>query len=1368
MADQNQNENLESQVNLQNQLNQILNSRQKILKNINRSMGEQANLATALAEATKKVSDQSQAGANSTSNLHESLKKAAESAGNFGNNAEAIKNAKKSMDEIEESTTDFNKTFTKSIEKAESFGDIFDALKERALSAIKAWGDEAVKSGKKLGILKGAAVALTGGNFLASMSSIGSSLFDTYSGIFKGIFNIARGVFGAISAGGDMLAEMASKSAGGGADPIRQAWEEVKKTISTVGPAFSKVQIAVSGMGMAGASVRDMFGRGRQGMAAAIKYTGQMATEFGHTFNKVASDFATNVDTFVLSNKALNISTDAMSKMQLIAAHRGEKLSDMLNRQNRQAVHLARKFGINAKLIGKNLDEMAKDYSTFGGLSSEAFASTAAYASKLGVSIKDLQSLTSKTDSFEGAAEAAAGLASTFGMAVDTMELMNADPAEKAEMIRQAFLATGQSFEDMSRQEKARMADLAGVSQDALAGMFDPAAEEATLDDFNNASKAAAKSAITQSEANAVLARSIDRVVESMGGSDPALGHGGILKTFLAGIAKGITTTPAFIRIIENLRDTLKMVYYAGIEVGKMLEATFPGLHDFFIALGDFYDPARWRGLLNDLVKEVGIFLNALGDPNANVDQATQDFLDNMLASFNKHFDGIGTKMSEAIVKMIDAMAAIFVSLVPRLAGYLVEFIGDVASALSGKTKKKEAGGGKRTIGGALSDALLAGIPVLTDALTTVVWAAIKGTAKVLWGNKKILAALVVPWIIGLAVALAKAYLMFRLKLWAINKIAKKEIATLGETMRGAAKDTPSPKSSKAVGKSLSSVIKSFRDIKLSDIGRAFLAGIALAAFIGGALITLAGALWVTSKILSKVPTEDLIKSFAALAATLISVKAMIKILKGIDIAEVAKAGMAMFVASLFVGISMATFAGALWVTGKIIGDLSYDEIKAAIAGLSATLVAIYALAKMTKNIKIRTLVEAGKGLLAAAIFFGITSGAFALALRAVAWAYGDLNFEKVKDILSSIGVAILSLVGLIPAGLILGLAAGFLIPAGLGLAAAAGFLAVAGGVFAEALNVMVTKFGSTDLNRVTEILEAIFSTIKVIAGLAAIGGAAAILDKLKLLKPMINGINLASEFLIHSSSKFAMALKKSLNSFQGIRIDKVEKVISAMSGALKLTAGMGALAAGFRVFMRVINELKKGVEAARDFALTSFGSVGKIVKAIEAIPVMNPERLSKTMDAIGKIMKSIQDISGVGLSVAGMGAISKIFGGPSPKELVKSANSFISASATTLALLVGALAAIAGKMKPRALQGAKAITGMLTAVATLMSGLSGPVTEVLKNDGVLNRIVAVVTKTNRAKLSNVISGMKELITHLKVKIVELVTSLFKSKAALL
>ena len=1275
---------MENQLNMARQLNAMLAEKSAHLDKQTAAMGNQANLAQTLASLFGKISKDTKDAGSGAGNLAEALKAAQKSATGSGdasaNLAEALKNATKNASKLKKTTADFWDDFKKGIEDAESLEDIFEQVKK--IKPFEGVAERIEGASVASKALSAAIAGISIGDLTASLSAGFTQITNVIGGAFSAVRNVGMGVLGALSGGMDLLAG-AAHQAGSASVEVANAWEGVAKTISRGSSEFEAVKGAVRNLGMEGATLGQMFGSGPGGMAAAIQYAGETAAALGDTLGKVANDFKQNIDSYVIANKALGIEAEAMSNMQLMAAHSGQALSDMLDETARASVHLSKSFDIDAKRIGKNLNEMTQDYATFGGMSVKELTSTAAYAAKLGIAMKDLQGITAKTDDFEGAAQAASELAGTFGMTVDTMELMNADPAEKAEMIRQSFLETGQSFEDMSRQEKARMADITGMSQEALAGAFDPANAELGMDDFSAAADAAAEGAVSQEEANLILAKSIDKVHEALGGGSAQLG--GPFSAFFDGVVKGITNSKEFIALAQNFYGMMVEVHKAGKEVGKMFVDMFPGVKDFFDGLAGFFNPDEWR---NTMSQVTDVFRTFFGNLATDPVSAVQTLMDSLMSIFDDHLSRTGSfidKFKEGAVNMIQAFGGIITGMIPWVSEKLIELIRGLADTLSGSGAAAD----PNSIGGALSKAFGDAFAALIDVLPGLVWELTKALGQVLWAHKGKVAIVMTAmgaWLAAqLMVTLLKAVAME----WAKAKI----MAWLGMK---AQEEQPKPDDvgpPASVTEKLKQGIENIAEIKNSDIDQAIINGAKIVVFVGFTIVAMAAAIATAAIILGPIPWEDIGKAFLAMGAAVLAAWALSKMAKQIKEADMIRGGLGMVAAAAFLGIAGGLFAGAIWMIDKILGGI---------------------------------------------------------------------DFLRVVEILAMIGVAALAVWGaalggaamIADGGMTLGLGA-------LGMLAGAAFLYVAGGVFALALREVVKVFDGIDLLRVIGILGTMGLTFLAIAGLG-VGGAALTLA-IPILIAAIPGLEAGADLLVAAAGTFATALARMVKIFDSMPggIDKIERAIDVMKGALSSVAGLAVLGAAFRTFMPVVRFIQEGITAAASFAETAFKDVGKVIKAVMEVPVADPERTSQIVTIVGKVIEATAAIGGLGLDMAMVGAAGEIFGDMSMDEMVNMSVRFIEAVGDTMKDMIKLLVKMAGGMDEKALKGAEAIAGMVGGVASLASAMSGPISSVVENHGAMDSIVGAVTGEGvDEKIQAVVGAMTTLLNRVGPAIPRLVKSM--------
>ena len=683
-------EELESQLGIQTQINKILKSRDAMLRAQRKELSAQTQIAIELANALQ--GKELEGMQERLTAINESLNTARQRAAAVGTTmtdgmttaGEAAGKTTAALSKTNKEMEDLVKNTREASTLGEAFGNIMD----------------------KAGLITGV-VGL--GQAMKSTGTFAVGLKDTILGMGETAMNVATGSFNILSSALGFLFKKSMEAHGGG-QSTRQAWNQLNATfagsttqLEAATKAAKNLTSGSNSMSKAGRSVSQAFGAGAAGAAAAIEYTTEMAVSMGDTFGKLADDFAENIGTYAMATKGLGLTGEAFKSLELSAKASGKEVSAVLDDQARMVVGLSQEYDISFKQMGSNLDEMLQNTETFGRAGSANFTATAAYAAKLGIAISDLQGITAQTDDFEGAAMAAAEMGAQFGMTIDTMELMNAGPAEKAEMVRQAFLETGQSFEDMSRQEKARMAEITGMTEDSLAGMMDPANADLGFDDMEDAAQAAADGAVTQEEANMALAKSIEKLDASMGGLTK---HSSPWGAFLDGVMTGIMNSKEMKELLAALSQVMIITYQVGKKVGEMFVKMFPGVKEMIGGLTELFDPEKWKKMMEKVKVAFGEFFEDLGgdDPGSAVGTFTEK-LGNIFETFFSK-EAID-KIKAGFVKFISAFGAIIAGLIPVAVKGLTKVIESIIDFIKGESDPL-GDAANSTIGGAFATALSA------------------------------------------------------------------------------------------------------------------------------------------------------------------------------------------------------------------------------------------------------------------------------------------------------------------------------------------------------------------------------------------------------------------------------------------------------------------------------------------------------------------------------------------------------------------------------------------------------------------------------------------------------------------------------------
>jgi len=443
--------------------------------------------------------------------------------------------------------------------------------------------------------------------------------------VLVGAFRIVRG---AMQAWTKMLSGIAQKGmeAGNAGIGLRNAYENVKEELGALdkgaGAAavgmFNKLKRGADGVAGTGIRFAKMFGRGPDGMAAALDFSREIMGGLGEQLDRFGVAMEDAADEALVLNKGLGFTGEDLGNIALLAGHAGKTVKQAMKDMAAEIVDVSSKFGVNSRVMAKNIGTMMKMPAVFGSNTKEMMKTSVA-AQKLGMSIDELTSATKVFDDFESGATAAAELAAEFGVVVNSMDMMSAEPADQMMMLKEAVEASGQSFEDMSRQERMRMAELMGMDPTAMMKMMDPsqAFDQKAMDGVEKGVDATTKATLDQTKATKELAKQMKKLHEAM---EPMNTQGGFFGTFIHGMQQGMMRSKEGREIIKSVTEAFKIVYDAGKEVGAMLmELMHPGgplhfLYEYFTTL-----PKRMEELMP---KVIGRFRDFVDDLNAGGEQA--------------------------------------------------------------------------------------------------------------------------------------------------------------------------------------------------------------------------------------------------------------------------------------------------------------------------------------------------------------------------------------------------------------------------------------------------------------------------------------------------------------------------------------------------------------------------------------------------------------------------------------------------------------------------------------------------------------------------------------------------------------------------
>jgi hypothetical protein len=537
-------------------------------------------------------------------------------------NTDALSKLQQDASEAEESTDKFSESLQKAGEVAEK------------------------GFNSKLLIATGALSGLHQG--FKNVIAVGSGLLGFFSSAAKGVGRIALSV---LAFPFKMFSALVSSAAeGGGDNSLATALENLRKQMGDLkGPGSSAVitaSKALSGFADTGLNAFRIFGT----LAERLTLVTEVAGAMGATFGVLKQEFIDNGGALLAFQKGLGITNEEMKGLGDRSITMGKPFSKVMLDMTKQTVALGKAFDVDQKLIGKDMAKAMQNVKHFGALAVKEIATASVYARKLGVELESITGVLDAFETFDSAAENVAKLSQTFGVQLDTFELMESqDPAENIDKLRKAFRAAGVDSSAFTRQQAKALAMSTGLDEKTARQVFSMENYGVSLDDVKKKSEGAEKKQKTQAEAMSDLADSIERMVKSGGELNNTF-----FKQFTEGFKRAIRYSAEYRAMDMAIRRSLIQTGIAGFNLGKVFVKNFDGVKD----------------LLNGLTS----FFSKIGTLATEVSKISQEFMkgeitfEKFMEKLRSKFINFFTENSPAFKKMLDGFKKIFVKL-SKIAG---------------------------------------------------------------------------------------------------------------------------------------------------------------------------------------------------------------------------------------------------------------------------------------------------------------------------------------------------------------------------------------------------------------------------------------------------------------------------------------------------------------------------------------------------------------------------------------------------------------------------------------------------------------------------------------------------------------------------
>ena len=1192
-------------------MNDLLAEQAKLFEKVSSAMGNAANASQQMKNSTEQQTQEQTNNVNMGPQVVENLKAQTDGANAL---AEALGRGSTSIEDNSNQTSSWIDRLAKGV----TAGGLF-------MTAINSIGQSLDMVGGAFSLAKGAASGLLG---------IFGAGIKTVTGFFTGLMSAAADWYN--KAGPAMFqANQDIVKSFGNLDESQGKF--VKGLVKDLGPAQNALKKSSS-------SLFAIIGNG----AEVLKAVTALAGEFGDDLVYLQDQIKGAVPELLMMQKGMGLTGDAMKNLGSTAAASGGTLQESLEEGMVASAHLSKKFGVDVKVIGKGLNEMAADMKTFGHLGTKEMAAVATYTAKLGVEMSALKGIMDKFDSFEGAAEAAGKLNEAFGMNIDTMKMMNAEnPAERMDMLRQSLQETGKSFEELSRHEKKLMADTMGMDMKSLQNAMSVDVDEMGFDDFGDAAEEAAEK-MTPEQAMQDVAKSIEKLSHTLNKLSS-----GPLSNFIEGFMRIIDRSPMMQKLMKKISSFLKVFTKMGEKVGHIFLKFMKTNDGLLKQIHSLFDLKRITKFKDAVTAAFGKFFDLLAtDPKAAMEGLWDDIVSAIKSWAGDTADG-AAGIKDTLFSMLEGGIKLLHGLVPKLMEEMAKGLVYITEALRDFLEKPNDATTAITDG--VGGAMQAALESIGDVWGDKLWPAIKDLFELLW-EKASPYVYKVLWF-GIKVIFVKALIQSLAALAAggMVKVIGGLIAKFfGKAIQEGEKQTP--------GKGDTGGANMFKKLRetLSEIGK-------------------------------------------------------------IKIMDVVKAGASIAIMAFFFGVSMVGLAYAILEASKPLKQVAWKDFAKLLGMVGTAIAATIGLTKIAKGLQPGAMVNAGLGLVAGAIFFGVSVGAFALAIKLINYILEGVPFMGFMKQLVMVGAAvvatgILSLAGaaffasIVSTGVILASAGGML--------AGALFFGVSVAAYAKAIQLVTPILAGTKFLDVIKLFALVGSAIVATGALVVAGVVLGNPIALASMLLAAAGLSAGALLLTGALTKFARALGKGLNAFAKMNLSDVssmmESIVLAIMAIIGLTVVGPAFAAGG--FFGLDKIIAKGVGVMASIAEKSFPRLSNVIREIEKIPITDPEMFAKRMEGIAGVMTAVQGLANLGLEAGKMGMMASLFSDDSPSDMMFAMEMFIVNTVDSISNMITGFVTLAKGLTKEDLEKIGAVAGIISAVSDLASGMLAPFSDIIKN----------------------------------------------------
>lgn len=196
----------------------------------------------------------------------------------------------------------------------------------------------------------------------------------------------------------------------------------------------------------------------------AAKQFSDFKTEFAGFEDMSKAQQSTLAETSAQLNKLGVETANVVKTQELLVKGFGMTVTESTNLQ-KSLYGTAQAMGLPPKQVAADFAKAAPQLAAQGKNMTKVFLDLQNNAKNTGIEFNRLLAITSKFDTFEGAADSAGQLNAILGGDyLNSIQLLNADEGERVRIMQDALQASGKSYDAMSKQERMAAAQALGLS----------------------------------------------------------------------------------------------------------------------------------------------------------------------------------------------------------------------------------------------------------------------------------------------------------------------------------------------------------------------------------------------------------------------------------------------------------------------------------------------------------------------------------------------------------------------------------------------------------------------------------------------------------------------------------------------------------------------------------------------------------------------------------------------------------------------------------------------------------------------------------------------------------------------------------------